>query len=76
VSKSNWRRFPLAVAALMGSTLSVGCSDSSVNPPLAKTDAAPVDPKTIKVEPPKSKREIPRGSAKIGRDPSGINRNQ
>jgi hypothetical protein len=76
VSKSNRRRFPLAVAALLGSTLSVGCADSSVNPPLANTDAAPVDPKTLKVEPPKGKRDMPRGSAKIGRDPSGINRNQ
>jgi hypothetical protein len=77
VSKSNWRRVSLAVVALVGATFGVGCTDSSVNPPLAKTEGiAPVAPESIKKEPPKGKRDMPRGSAKIGRDPSGINRNQ
>jgi hypothetical protein len=75
VSKSSWRRLSLAIAALVGSTVVVGCSDASVNPPLAKTEGvAPVAPESVKQEPPKKKRDMPRGSAKIGRDPSGINR--
>jgi hypothetical protein len=77
VSKSNWRRLSLAIPALVGATFFVGCADSSVNPPLANTEGvAPVTPESVKRDavPPKSKREMPRGSAKIGRDPSGLNR--
>jgi hypothetical protein len=62
---------------LIGFAFLAGCTDQSVNPPLAKTEGvAPQAPESIKKEPPKGKRDMPRGSAKIGRDPSGINRNQ
>lgn len=65
-------RITSAIAALFASAVLVGCGES-VNPPLAKTDAPPVAPESVKKDPePKSKRQIPRGSAKIGRDPSGI----
>ena len=70
------RRITSAIAALIASAVLGGCGDASVNPPLAKTDAAPVDPASVKAEAPKSKRDTPRGSAKIGRDPSGVNREQ
>jgi hypothetical protein len=76
VSKSVGRRLALGIAALVGSSFVFGCQDTSVNPPLVKTDAAPVAPDSIKKEPPTKKSENPRGSAKIGRDPSGINRNK
>jgi hypothetical protein len=78
VSKSNGRRLAFASAAcFFGSTFFVGCTDQSVNPPLKTEGAAPVAPDSVKKdEAPKSKRESPRGSAKIGRDPSGVNRGQ
>jgi len=76
VSKSNGRRLGLGIAAFVGATFVYGCQDTSVNPPLAKTDAAPVAPESIKKEPPKRKSEMPRSSAKIGHDPSGVNRGQ
>jgi hypothetical protein len=74
VSRSKWQ-FSLSVAAIVGSTVFAGCTDSSVNPPLADTKGvAPVSPEEAKNVTPKTKREMPRGSAKIGRDPSGVNR--
>jgi len=76
VSKSNGRRLGLGITALVGSAFLVGCQDQSVNPPLAKTDAAPVAPESIKKEPSPKKSQMPRGSAKIGHDPSGVNRGQ
>jgi hypothetical protein len=55
--------------------LIAGCTDSSVNPPLADTKGvAPASPEEAKNVTPKGKRDMPRGSAKIGRDPSGVNR--
>jgi hypothetical protein len=76
VSKSNRRRLFATIPALVGSAVLIGCSDQSVNPPLAKTDVAPVAPESVKAESPKGKQDMPRGSAKIGRDPSGVNRNR
>jgi hypothetical protein len=74
---SRFRRMTSAIAALIASAVLLGCGDSTVNPPLAKTDAAPVAPESVKrTEAPKTKRESPRDSAKIGRDPSGVNRGQ
>jgi hypothetical protein len=70
---SRSRRITSAIAALIASAVLIGCGDASVNPPLAKTDAAPVAPESVKpVTEPKTKSATPRGSAKIGRDPSGI----
>ena len=72
---SRSRRITSAIAALIASAVLVGCGDASVNPPLAMPKGVdPVPPESIKVEPPKTKREMPRGSAKIGRDPSGVKR--
>ena len=76
MSKSNWRRLSLAIPALVGATFFVGCADEGVNPPLANTEGvAPVTPESVKRDavPPKSKRDMPRGSGGIGRDPSGVN---
>jgi hypothetical protein len=75
VSKSTWRRLSLALAVLVVPVLLVGCTDQSVNPPLAKTDVAPQSKAELEAkakEPPKSRKEVPRGSAGIKRDPSGI----
>jgi hypothetical protein len=68
---SRSRRITSAIAALIASAVLIGCGDASVNPPLAKTDAAPVAPESVKVTEPKTKSAMPRGSAKIGHDPSG-----
>ena len=75
---SRSHRITSAIAALIASAVLVGGENTSVNPPLAKPEGgvAPVAPESIKVEPPKKKSQQPRGSAKIGRDPSGINREQ
>ena len=73
---SRSRRITSGIAALIFSAVLVGCGEA-VNPPVARTDAAPVDPATVKKdEAPKSKSAMPRGSSKIGRDPSGVNRGQ
>jgi hypothetical protein len=73
---SRSRRITSAIAALIASAVLVGCGDASVNPPLARTDGvAPVAPESVKQDDaPKSKTAMPRGSSKIGRDPSGVNR--
>jgi hypothetical protein len=78
VSKSNRRRLVLATAALFGMAFFDGCTDSSTNPPLAKTDAAPQTPEQQKALTPEAKGPggMPRGSGGIKRDPSGINRNR
>jgi hypothetical protein len=74
---SRCRRITSAIAALIASAVLVGCGDASVNPPLAKTEGvAPADPAAAKKVEPKTKTEMPRGSSKIGRDPSGVNRNK
>jgi hypothetical protein len=70
------RRITSGITALIASAVLVGCGDGSVNPPLAKTDAAPVAPESVKKVEPKTKEQMPRGSSKIGRDPSGVNRNK
>jgi hypothetical protein len=73
---SRSRRITSAIAALIASAVLIGCGDTSVNPPLAKTDAAPVAPESVKKDTEsKSKSVMPRGSSKIGRDPSGMRRN-
>ncbi len=73
---SRSRRITSAIAALIALAILIGCSDASVNPPLAKTDAAPFNPESVKKVEPKTKEQMPRGSSKIGRDPSGVNRSK
>jgi hypothetical protein len=77
VSKSYGRRLALAIAALVGAPFFVGCADQSVNPPLVKPEGvSAVTPEQVKAQstPPTRKSQMPRGSAGIKRDPSGVNR--